>query len=430
MEKLTSHAISVALFVSASAVLWNGNVANGAYFLLLLTCIVLAFRLPKIQQSDGYTTFLFLAPLVAVLIGQSLRGQLNASEFDAPARLLGALFIYLCVSRAMLSLRKVFYTLAIGATLGLVLVTFFIDPKWTSFYGGRFATLKSAPNDLGGYSGLLLVIAVTGLLSHLTDKWRRGPSLASILMLVGLVIGTIAGAYVLLGTQSRGPWLVVAVSILLLFAWHFLRHPKRTSLIASALIALLAAGTQTTWFQTHQERVWSTIGEPLNWLKQGQRETSGGARLSMLPASIELFSKAPISGHGDFGYSPHARKPEFAQKYGGEVSNQLGGQGGPHNEIAARSLQSGIWGLIATVFLLVYPVYRFGRQTLQAEDEDQRDLSFMGFVIFSYIFLLSFVLEPYSLKHTATFNALLLAVMLGATRIDQAAIAAPEKSNA
>ncbi|MEY4724183.1 MAG: hypothetical protein RL043_332, partial [Pseudomonadota bacterium] len=73
------------------------------------------------------------------------------------------------------------------------------------------------------------------------------------------------------------------------------------------------------------------------------------------------------------------------------------------------------WGLLATVFLLVYPVYRFGRQTLEAKDENQRHLSFMGFIIFTYIFLLSFVLEPYSLKHTATFNALLLAVLLGAT---------------
>jgi O-antigen ligase len=424
------------LLVACAFILSNGNISNAAFFILLIAGIC-SIQRRYFLLTDILIYFLFSLPIIAVFAGQMLRLEWSLKEFDAPSRIFAAIFIFKFVKFTKPSKKLCFNVLTIGSALGLILLLLFLDIDSTNFYRGRFATRTSAPNDLGGYSGLLLTMTVTGLLG-LREKFKlieicHKKSYKNIFIFLVCFAGLIAGAYILLGTQSRGPWLVAVFSLLITFLYWFFFQPKRAVKLLIFFALLFVTVLNTPWFKKLDDRIWSTVNEPIQWVmtnRENQEKTSGGARLSMLYASGELFSKAPFKGFGDFGYSPQAREPEFAQKYGSEVSHQLGGQGGPHNEIAARSLQSGIWGLIATVFLLVYPVYRFGRQTLQADDEDQRDLSFMGFVIFSYIFLLSFVLEPYSLKHTATFNALLLAVLLGATRIDSTAIAAPEKSNA
>lgn len=410
MTSAKATALYSTVFLACAWVLSNGNVSNSAFILLLAVSAYCSRETWKRVELIPFP-LLFASPICAVAVGQALRLDLNLSEFDAPLRILLALIVFYTIRSWEPLKQKLMLTVSIGSAAGLILVILSLDPQWMSHYGGRFATTKSAPNDLGGYSGLLLIITVLGLL---TPSLARRP-----LLRVGylglLLAGLTAGIYVLFGTQSRGPWLVTAIVLLMVLSWTLYRQPRNTLLLSLVLATGVGVWTQTQSFQTHKERIYSTLNEPLRWATKNEQATSGGARLSMLPASKELFLTEPLRGFGDFGYSPFARTPEFATKYGPEVANQLGGQGGPHNEIAARSLQSGIWGLLATVFLLVYPVYRFGRQTLEAKDENQRDLSFMGFIVFTYIFLLSFVLEPYSLKHTATFNALLLAVLLGAT---------------
>jgi O-antigen ligase len=392
-------------------VLANGDISNAAFLWLVIASVFL-LRRECFRIENFWCIVLFSSPISAVAIGQLLRADLSLSEFDSPLRILLGSLVFLALSSIReIDKRKLARMLAVGSAFGLIFGLLSLNQEWTSFYGGRFATTKSAPNDLGGYSGLLLIVVMLGLF---TTRMIQKPPLRYA-YLASLVAGAGAGAYLLLGTQSRGPWLVTAVVLTGMLGIYAHRRPYKAITLLIICGALVGSWTQTQHFQKYQDRFGSALGEPYRWLTEGEKASSGGARLSMLPASVDLFLVEPLRGFGDFGYSPLARTPEFAGKYGAEVGNQLGGQGGPHNEIAARSLQSGIWGLIATVFLLVYPIYRFGRQTLKAEDEDQRDLSFMGLIIITYIFLLSFVLEPYSLKHTATFNALILAVLLGAT---------------
>ena len=415
------------LFCLASAsafVISNGHISNTAFFLLFIFSWVCGFRSAKHSVSLT-TAALFSAPILAVAIGQLLRWDLSFKEFDAPVRILAALAIYRLTTSCQAQRQQILTILASACGLGLILVTFFLDPQATAFYGGRLSTDKSAPNDLGGYTGFLLVIATLGLL---TAHRVKDPALRFGYVVV-LIAGVACGSYILLGTQSRGPWLVTALALLLVFCLAAYRQPRKTFTALVLVLATIGVWTQTTSFNGYKNRIYSTLGEPIRWITSNEQETSGGTRLSMLPASKELFMADPLRGFGDFGYSRLARTPEFENKYGAGVSYQMGGEGGPHNEIAARSLQSGIWELIATIFLLLYPIYQFGRQTLEAKEDAQRDLSFMGFVIFSYIFLLSFVLEPYSLKHTATFNALLLAVLLGATATRPSVNESPETTS-
>lgn len=413
----------IALVTSSMWILSSGTVSNSAFFLLVI--VTGSFLLHRRDGSKVHCTdFLFAAPFLAVLVGQLLRLDFNLSEYDSPSRLLLAYVIYRSVQQLNPSREKLLLAISTGAAMGLILVLVFLADDWLP----RFSTVKSAPNDLGGYTGLLLVTVLSVIFTTFSSykplkNWKLG-----LLVFWSVAVGF--GTYTLLGTLTRGAWISTGAVVLLIILVNFLRKPGRTMLPVVVIFLGGIIFQNTGWYEQHKDRVTSAYQEPIRWLSINPQVSSGGSRLFILEGAVALFWTSPLTGFGDFGYSPLARTQEFEMKFGKEASFLLGGQAGPHNEMAARSLQSGIWGLIATVFLLVYPVYRFGRQTLQAQDEDQRDLSFMGFVIFSYIFLLSFVLEPYSLKHTATFNALLLAVLLGATRTDRPAIAAPEKANA
>jgi O-antigen ligase len=408
--------------IASTSVLWNGNISNAAFFILFIyASLTVKNCFTKTSKANlAPLIFLFLSPLVAVFLGQLLRGELILREFDAPVRVAGAIAIYLLVRHQNLPKDFVRRAIFFGSALGLLTIAFFIDNENTLKFGKRFSTGKSAPNDLGGYTGLLILVVATYVATLFVKQWdcpRRTIRQKILYSVVGLVsLGF--GAYVLVGTQSRGPWLCVSIILTAIIIWGVIQRPKAGSIFLLSLITIILIGAQFGSSDLRHGRIGSMFSEPYNWVNEKKQTTSGAIRLSIIPASIDLFTTRPWTGFGDFGYGALAKRPEFSEKHGRGVAKILGQGGGAHNEVLARSLQSGVWGLIAATFLLVYPVYRFGRQLIQSEDENQKFLSLMGLVIFAYIFLLSFVLEPYSLKHTATFNALLLAVLLGSTQPD------------
>lgn len=403
----------VLIFLTPALLLSVPHGGNAAFFLLFLASLWglwINRPTPRQDSSPGahLTIALLIAPIIAVAMGQLLRGDLIIKEFDAPSRLLAATAIFLWLSRVQLSPAAIANALGLGAAAGLILLTQFLSERWMSHYGGRFSTEMSAPNDFGGYVGILMTLATTLLI---TTKWER--SRANFGGRLLLLAGFAAGLWLILGSQSRGPWLATGVSLVfLLFLSLWIDQRRGLALILGAFLSI-GLTLQLPQFSGLKDRLTSTIQEPIAWLQDGQRDTSGGTRLSMIPASIELFQTQPLSGFGDFGYSPLARTEGFKQKFGNSTSDQLGGEGGPHNELAARSLQSGVWGLAATLLLLIAPVVLFAQRLLKdfrTNSSPSTSLMGLGFAI--NIFLLSFVLEPYSLKHTATFNALLLAVLL------------------
>jgi O-antigen ligase len=150
----------------------------------------------------------------------------------------------------------------------------------------------------------------------------------------------------------------------------------------------------------------------VKWSQSKEENSSAGERLSMIVASAKLISMAPWTGYGDFGYLKAGCGDEF--KSTPYYSRSLCAGSGPHNEVLARGLQSGIWGVLATLNLLLAPIVWFGFHLRRFwNSPDIYNPALLGLTFSINIALVCMFMEPYSIKFTATFNALVLAVLFG-----------------
>jgi O-antigen ligase len=362
-------------------------------------------QLGKANKVDPAIIFALLLPFSAVAIGQILRGSLHLPEFDAPSRLLAAVAIFYFLVRENRFLKvKPSVLLGLGAAVGLALLAASIDPSRTTAVGGRLSTKLSWPNDLGAYAGILLTFVVWLMTLH--RPMNKG-TLA--LVWFSSVLSCLAGAYVFIGAQSRGPWIATGITFLMMAAILGLRRwgPRKTLLIS--LFVAIGIGSMVS-LSTLSPRLTSIVAEPLNWMKSRQENSSAGERLSMAVASADLISKRPWSGYGDFGYLKEGCNEEFKKTT--HYSRALCDGAGPHNEVLARGLQSGVWGLIATTALLFIPIAWFARHMWVYKTTDEIfNPAFLGLIFSVNIALVCMFMEPYSIKFTVTFNAFVLALL-------------------
>jgi O-antigen ligase len=369
---------------------------------------------PVVHQrwAEDLLPFLILSgPFFAVLIGQIIRSDLRLDEFDAPSRLLLACLIYWVHGRFHTNSRYAMSTaLGIGAIAGLIFLALSIDPDRTAYAGGRLSTRISWPNDLGAYSGILLTFVVwlilTSQTTRLTGKFPRT------VFYVATLFAIIGGIYVFLGSQSRGPWVATAATLEILLS---IVLAKRLGLMQGALLGGIIVISTTVLalnIQHWSSRVTSIMAEPVRWLKTKEESTSAGERLSMLVASSKLISMKPLTGYGDFGYLEAGCSDEF--KPTPYYSRSLCAGSGPHNEVLARGLQSGTWGLLATLNLLLAPIVWFGFHLRKYWNSPNiYNPALLGLTFSINIAMVCLFMEPYSIKFTATFNALVLAVLFG-----------------
>ena len=351
--------------------------------------------------------WILIAPIAAVAIGQVLRADLRIQEFDAPSRLLAAGLIFSIYSRSNPDFRlRPSTAIGLGAVAGAIALYFAIDPTRTALQGGRLTTKLSWPNDLGAYSGVLLTFLTWILLIQKTTvPWKRA------LLLGAGGLGIIASIHVWWHAESRGPWVATVLSLLILLSIQGVRLYGLKRLItfwacAGVLIAMTMAVKDLS------PRLTSIVNEPVRWLESRKENSSAGERLSMIVASGKLISMEPWTGYGDFGYLKAGCNDEFKlTKY---YSRSLCAGSGPHNEVLARGLQSGIWGLLATLNLLLVPIVWFGFHLRKFwNSPDIYNPALLGLTFSINIALVCMFMEPYSIKFTATFNALVLAVLFG-----------------
>ncbi len=414
-----NYIVSILIFLISGATVAIPHSGGIAFFLLISIAITEITRKKWNRPKSGFYSLgaiplLALAlPFLAVAIGQILRHSLKFPEFDSPARLLVAIaIVFFLVPRIQGFKLKPSEIMGVGAVFGIFLLYFTVnsDPR----VGGRLVSLQSWPNDLGAYAGVLLLFSVWFLL---TFRSVTLPSLVAIWSFTSIAIGT--GLHVLIETQSRGPWLATTVAFIAIALIVLSRRIGGVK--ATAVIFLIMAGMAYIISFEPSQRLASIVSEPIKWIDTKREDTSAGERLGMGRAALKLISMQPWVGYGDFGYMEQACTPPF--KDHNYFSNSLCVGAGPHNELLARALQSGVWGLLATLFLLCAPIIYFSRMMFKYKNCDLIfNPSLLGFIFSTHIFVISFFMEPYSIKFTATFNASVLSILFAeviGTRVAQ-----------
>ena len=392
--------LSVTLIFGVAFAAYIPKAASTSLILASIVSVIAVIRNSWPRKEPILFISGFIAPISAIFIASLIRGEFTAREFDSASRLLLGipLFLYL-IKQNRSSNNK----LISGLVVALILAGVFVDPNKTEFYGNRYATAYADVNSLAAILVTFLAITV----HYLLNQTFRNSTLFY-LMLSGVFIG----GYILAKTGARGPILVFFITLFLIFALYIKDNKCRAFGRTSIVLATLLIPPFLLFLNDHtfQQRIYSIATEIFDLTeKTDSTETSSGIRLSMLKLSLGLFLEKPVAGWGDIRYSTEINDSIFSAGVSSPViqATQLGG---PHNEFAARALNSGSFGLVASLFFHFLPIlllFQKKHARLRSGFAVKQAL-----VLISTLFLLGFTLETFSLKYMTSLNTILLAVVL------------------
>ena len=171
------------------------------------------------------------------------------------------------------------------------------------------------------------------------------------------------GAAALLGfagcqaISSRGPWLVFVVVASGIGIAYLLRLDKRRRSIALLAGFLFAAFMVGVFHAELHNRLSLTVNE-LSSLRNGDLNTSLGARIAMWKAALTIFSADPLFGIGLNKFGPHLNQMIAA----GQAPAFVAVFGHTHNEYLEALVTGGIIGIAYLLWLLGAPLVFFVRR--------------------------------------------------------------------
>ena len=350
---------------------------------------------------------MFVAPLAAIAISQSLRFDFYSPNWDGPLRLVLCIPIFLAVANRYLrvnqckSVSQTWLTLILPITL---LWTLLFRLIWPTSWGPDLTTYFVDPLTFGSYTLLFSLLT----LLVLSEYWGKLALNQKCLCILGIL----SGFYLSLKSGSRTGWFNLPIFSCL---WsYFVLLPKfgfkRTALlvvmqVCFLLVILLNNGYLFDKFIL----IWTEISN-YKW-SESNADTSVGLRLSFYRMGVEYFLERPLAGWGDLSWMKQMNRPELA-KYASEYARESP-KHGFHNEIITNAVRSGVWGLLATLSLFGIVLVRAIQGLRLKSTGDHRLVSLTLLVFISHLFITSLTTEITNLVFLSSFIGLTLAVLLG-----------------
>lgn len=371
---------------------------KGLFGILAAICLILALLILMMdiksvsnffnQKYSLLIVFSLLAIFLSIYIGQATRGRFLLDAYDGPSRLIFALPILIAIYKLKIDFGKI-----LSLTLPLALLVILIYAKsGTHSYGDRLTTQYLDPIFWGNFS------IIMGLLC-LASIEESDSTAMKLYKLTGLSLGVTMSIL----SQSRAGW-VAALALIII--WLFVNRKQLTlkKLAMYSLLTITALIILYLTVNTFQWRINSAISELINWSNRTQTDTSMGVRLTMWKMTVYFFSLSPWVGYGEYAELP-ILSDTYIQSFADAESIKTIQCCGPHNEIAAQILRSGLFGITALLATYFVPVYIFARSKSHQSKS-------MGIILCMGIFICGFGTEMLGLKISHTFYALLLAGLL------------------
>lgn len=385
----------------SNAILFAGALLS----VLLLWCADLpAARLsPPAQRWASAMVACLVAPIVAVGLSALVRGDPYPATFDAPARFLLAVPLFLFVLRARVDAARLLRWV-LPAGLLTALLSLVVFGREDRFPEGRDTNIMVDPLVFGYLS---LAFALMCLATMTPRHWREREWGG----LAWRALGVLLGFYLSLRSGSRTGWAAVP---LVMGTWLYLHwgrgHPARTAAalglaIAAPVIAYLALPT----VQVRVDEAWQEVaGYDWNGVAPF---TSVGLRITFLRIAADSFALHPFGGWGDTSRLPMHALPAFP--YASPQALEAAFHAAFHNQVVTNAVRYGVAGLLATLALLLVPLALCVRQ-LRSGNAVSRQNAAMGFAYTACIVLSSLSTEVVDLKFLASFYAVMVALLCGA----------------
>lgn len=352
---------------------------------------------PRDERDAKLVVIALAAPIVATAWSAALRGHWSAPDYDAPVRFCLAIPIFLLAARARFDAHA---ALRIVLPLALAFTLLQLKPqRWGAL---REATSFADPLVVGYVSLACALMCLASL------EWRpalRRPLWEALVKTAAIALGL----YISARSGSRTGWLAVPIVLGLSILLHT-RRMRPTAWIAALMVAGAAAGGAYVGSNTVQTRVNEAAAEiaGYNWGGVAQH-TSVGARITYLRIGAELVATHPWAGLGDISkLVPTAS----AFPYSTPDVVQAAYEAGLHNQVLSNAVRLGVPGLVATLLLLLTPLYICASRLRDANRGVARNAA-IGMAYSVTMLVSSLTTEIVDLKYTASLYALMVAVLCG-----------------
>ena len=347
-------------------------------------------------------------PLLAVGMGQLLRGEFYPPNFDAPLRIALCAPILLAISRGWLYKdgREPITFLWMKYCFPLTLIwTFTYRPSWTTNWGAHVITTYFV--DVLSFGSLTLLFALLSF-TALTFFWSRSSWLSRIISIASVLIGL----YLSVKSGSRTGWLNMPVFLIVWALGFSLPTYGYLKTLLLVLLILITAGIFIQSSPYFTSKVLVAINEISNY-HWDAKSTEGSAdiRVSFYRMALFYFLHNPIKGWGDLGWKELMNSPEIVQ-YASEYARNFP-EHGFHNEILTSAVRSGIWGLISSITFFLFPIIWAVKILKKSINVDLKIFGFFIVFLMLHMLLAGMTTEVTNLVFLASFLGLTISVLVG-----------------
>ena len=380
----------------------------GSLFFLLRKKEVFRQDTDELRRWRWIIALTLAGPVLAVGMGQLLRGEFYPPNFDAPLRIALCAPIFLAISRGWLYKdgaqpitflwMKYFFPLTL-------IWTFTYRPSWTTSWGTHLITTYFV--DVLSFGSLTLLFALLSF-AALTFFWPRLSWLNRFISIAGCLIGL----YLSVTSGSRTGWLNMPVFLIAWALGFSLPTYGRLKTLFILFLILITAGIFIHSSPHFTSKVLAAINEISNY-HWNTKSTEGSAdiRISFYRMALFYFLHNPIKGWGDLGWKELMNSPEIVQ-YASEYARNFP-EHGFHNEILTSAVRSGIWGLVSSISFFLFPIFWAVRILQRSINVDLKLFGFFVLFLMLHMLLAGMTTEVTNLVFLASFLGLTISVLVG-----------------
>nr|WP_315255651.1 O-antigen ligase family protein [uncultured Duganella sp.] len=312
----------------------------------------------------------FAAVLVFAILQGLLSGDGRLRDLEKPFRMLAAVTVTLTVLACRPSRKALWWGMIAGAVAGCCFIAY---QRWGLGVDRPGGLINSIT-----FGDMMLCICLMCLVATLDFAGRSAAWPA---------LGALAGLTGSIATGTRGGWIAIAFSALLLVRYGHVLHGRWRKALALLALALVVS----TYFipQTGvSERVDDGISDVRQYFNGGPSYTSVGIRLELWRSALQLIGKHPLAGAS----SPTVRAELEQLVADGRAHPYVLEFEHFHNDVLQVLVHGGALGLLAWGATLLMPFLFFRRQLQCGEHLNAPALAGMLLVLCYFSFGLTEVI--------------------------------------